>query len=339
VAQLTISACEALAQFLGPASNDDAEALLAGLLIDHALPAVKNVVGRRLGSASLDVREDVTSDALAALVSRLRMLRRDPASGAAIADFPAYAAGVAGNSVHQYLASRHPERTRLRRRIRMVCTTDPRFRIWETGLGFWLCGQAGWGGDMRATAGALEECRTELATCNLPKELPELLAGIFAHVLHPVELNDLLFLCAGLLGVVDDIQDLDPLADRLPDLNGRMGPSTDTRAWMTQLWNEIKDLPDRQRMALLLNLRTPGGAAIGLFEDLGVASFAQLSSALQMAPGELAAIWDQLPLSDKEISEKIGVERQQVINLRSAARERLSRRMNALPILWKTAPQ
>jgi hypothetical protein len=221
----------------------------------------------------------------------------------------------------------------------MVCTTDPRFRIWETGLGFWLCGQAGWDGQMRAGAGAVEDCRMELATRNLPKELPDLLAEIFAHISHPIELNDLLFLCAGLLGVVDEIQDLDPLADRLPDPNVRMGPSTDTQAWMARLWNEIKGLPDRQRMALLLNLRTPGGAAIGLFEDLGVASFAQLSAALQMAPGELAAIWDQLPLNDREISEKLGVARQQVINLRSAARERLARRMSALPILWKAAPQ
>jgi DNA-directed RNA polymerase specialized sigma subunit len=33
-------------------------------------------------------------------------------------------------------------------------------------------------------------------------------------------------------------------------------------------------------------------------------------------------------LDDKEIAEKLGVERQQVINLRSAARQRLQRRMS-----------
>ena len=220
----------------------------------------------------------------------------------------------------------------------MVCTADPRFHIWETGLGFWLCGESGCKGEMRATAACIEECRKELATISLPKELPDLLARIFTNTSSPVELNDLLFLCAGLLGVIDEVQDLEPLADRLPDTRAAAAPDSETRAWMAGLWREIQHLPDRQRMALLLNLRTPGGAAIGLFEDLGLATFPQLSAALQMAPEELAEVWGRLPLSDREISEKMGVDRQQVINLRSAARERLVRRMSALPILCKPAP-
>ena len=333
-----IPPCDTLTRFLQTDSAEDAEELIAILLMDHALPVVKAVVARRLAGVAAEVREDVAGDSLAALVGRLRMLRRDPSSGPAIEDFFAYAAGVAGNSVNQYLAARQPERTRLRRRLRMACTTDERLRIWETGQGFWLCGLSRWTGGTRAAPDALEACRVELASAKLPRELADLLARIFDLAGQPVELNDLLSLCAVALGVVDEVQDLESMADRLPGESPSEAAS-ETRRWMGRLWQEIQYLPERQRMALLLNLRTPGGAAIGLFQDLGIATFPDLAAALQVTPAELAEIWDRLPLNDKEISDKIGVERQQVINLRSAARQRLLRRMNELPILWKTAPR
>jgi RNA polymerase sigma factor (sigma-70 family) len=332
-----IPAGEALASFLGP-STEDPEQFLAALLIDHALPVVKNVVARRLATSPADVREDVAGEALAALVARLRVLRRDPSAGTAIADFSAYAAGVAGNAVHQYLSARRPERARLRRRIRMACSTDVRFRIWETGMGFWLCGEVGWRTDDRASAAAIETCRKELASSTLPKSLPDLLERIFQEVSIPIELNDLLFLCCGLLGIADEVHELEAVAERIADPNAQAAQAAQSQAWLAGMWKEIRELPDRQRLALLLNLRTPGGAAIGLFEDLGIAGFGELALVLTMSALELAEIWDRLPLNDKEISERMGVERQQVINLRSAARERLARRMNALPILWKTAP-
>jgi hypothetical protein len=40
----------------------------------------------------------------------------------------------------------------------------------------------------------------------------------------------------------------------------------------------------------------------------------------------LSALWDQLPLDDLSIAARLGVTRQQVINLRKAARARLARR-------------
>jgi hypothetical protein len=41
----------------------------------------------------------------------------------------------------------------------------------------------------------------------------------------------------------------------------------------------------------------------------------------------LASLWNDLPIEDVEIAEHLGVTRQQVINLRKVARERLARRM------------
>ena len=62
--------------------------------------------------------------------------------------------------------------------------------------------------------------------------------------------------------------------------------------------------------------------------DLGVASFREVAAALEMTPQELAEVWNRLPLEDREIAARLGVDRQQVINLRSTARERLARREN-----------
>ncbi len=39
-------------------------------------------------------------------------------------------------------------------------------------------------------------------------------------------------------------------------------------------------------------------------------------------------LWNDLPLEDSSIAELLGATRQQVINLRKCARERLERRMN-----------
>jgi hypothetical protein len=43
----------------------------------------------------------------------------------------------------------------------------------------------------------------------------------------------------------------------------------------------------------------------------------------------MAAVWNELPLEDAVIAERLGATRQQVINLRKCARARLSRRLAA----------
>jgi DNA-binding CsgD family transcriptional regulator len=150
---------------------------------------------------------------------------------------------------------------------------------------------------------------------------------VFRRIALPVELNDLLFLCSGQLGIGGPPDDLQTLENRLADPGVDASRSAEIRIWMERLWKEIGELAERQRQALLLNLREPGGAAIGLFQDFGVAGFGQVAAALSLTEGELSELWRRLPLSDNEIAERLGIGRQQVINLRSAARQRLARRM------------
>jgi hypothetical protein len=93
------------------------------------------------------------------------------------------------------------------------------------------------------------------------------------------------------------------------------------------LWAEVRELPATQRTALLLNLRdSEGHGVIELLPATGLASFADLALMLSMTPPELAAVWNHLPLEDAKIADLLGLTRQQVINLRKAARDRLARR-------------
>ena len=103
------------------------------------------------------------------------------------------------------------------------------------------------------------------------------------------------------------------------------------RSALIEVWREIDLLPPRQRVALLLGLRDENGSAItSLLILLRIATFDELAAAVELSPEELAAIWDQLPLPDMVIAERLGLTRQQVINLRKSARDRLGRRLQFL---------
>jgi hypothetical protein len=81
-------------------------------------------------------------------------------------------------------------------------------------------------------------------------------------------------------------------------------------------------------VALLLGLRDEHGSAIvSLLILLRIATFDELAAAVELSPEALTAIWDQLPLADMVIAGRLGLTRQQVINLRKSARERLGRRL------------
>jgi hypothetical protein len=71
----------------------------------------------------------------------------------------------------------------------------------------------------------------------------------------------------------------------------------------------------------------PSTPAAALLPMTGVASIAEIADTLGFTPDDFAGIWHSLPLEDLEIGQRLGLSRQQVINLRKSARERLTRRI------------
>jgi hypothetical protein len=123
----------------------------------------------------------------------------------------------------------------------------------------------------------------------------------------------------------DDQRDLFlQVADPAPDPASAFERRTD----LFRLWEEIRQLPPRQAAALLLNLRDEQRRnAVALLPLTGVATMRDVALAIAMPVERFAEIWNRLPLDDAAIAEILGVTRQQVINLRKSARERLARRM------------
>jgi DNA-directed RNA polymerase specialized sigma24 family protein len=122
-------------------------------------------------------------------------------------------------------------------------------------------------------------------------------------------------------------EDDDPLA-RLPDPAPDAALALERRTNLSRLWDEIRQLPKRQAAALILHLQDGQGRnAAALLPLTGTASLRDIARAVGLEPERLAEIWNYLPLEDTAIAAVLRVTRQQVINLRKSARERLARRI------------
>jgi hypothetical protein len=177
-----------------------------------------------------------------------------------------------------------------------------------------------------------ELLRTELQAVDVLRlKLHELMMAIFKIVRAPLELDHLTALVATLLSIEDhavESFDADGFVPFNQTVNARANQETITeqRQLLQLLWREICELPRRHRVALLLNLKSPHGVnVILLLPATGVATFEQISQALEIPPAEFEQMWADLPLDDLRIAAYLGASRQQVINLRKTARDRLLR--------------
>src|SRR5205814_536137 len=106
----------------------------------------------------------------------------------------------------------------------------------------------------------------------------EIVNAIFKQVGGPVELDDLVNLMAEWWGIKDHTVTLDADEEEAGDWRERVADpridvaaEVDQRFYLRQLWEEVIQLPLRQRMALLLNLRDEqGGGIIELLPLTGV---------------------------------------------------------------------
>lgn len=149
-----------------------------------------------------------------------------------------------------------------------------------------------------------------------------------------MELNNLVRAIADIRGIRDSgptaptTISIEGLDDRMAD--PRPAASPDHVSFLKHVWEEVRKLPLRQRIALLANLRDDAGrSALALFPLTATASVRDIAGVLEMPSQERARIWNDLPIDDLQIASGLGISRQQVINLRKAARARLARRLAA----------
>jgi RNA polymerase sigma factor (sigma-70 family) len=326
--------------FVDASDEDEADRRLGTLLETEAGPLIRRIAARKLSAHAGDAisrqdLDDVSADALLALVSRLRRLRADPAAEP-IASFESYTATVAHNACAHYLRKKHPERSRLKSRIRYVLGRDRRFDLWETGDAL-VCGIAAW--RKREASVAAMDALPQLGTdtgrwsrftdalhAGRDDDPAPLIDALLRAAGGPVELDRLVGTIASLVLARDAEPAAMPPADALADRTAVPADRRlEQRAFTESLWQEVGLLPVRQRVALLLSLRDAAGSGLlWVFPLTGVAGVREIARTLEMPETVLAEVWNRLPLDDLEIGERLGCTRQQVINLRLSARKRLS---------------
>ena len=291
-----------------PGTTDIEPVLLAGE------PVIRSIVARRLGGSSDAAQDidDVCSDALLALLERA-----DSPGAEALQNPAAYAAVVAYHACDEYYRKRFPQRHKVKNRLRYLLKPERGYDLWQDAAHGWLCGRTSWRG--RGPVAAPRDAGPQAV-----RMAPERLLGqIFQMAGGPIGLDALVDLTAAAWGMTDRMVPLDQAATLA------QAPAADSlEHHLPRLWSEICTLPQGQRAALLFNLRGERGeSTIALLPATGAASMEQIAEVLGIGWAEFLSLWNRLPLGDQEIGERLGIARQQVINLRVSARKRLRRRL------------
>jgi RNA polymerase sigma factor (sigma-70 family) len=290
------------------------------VLVDVARPLALRAVLRfaidewRVGSHDM---EDIINDVSIRVLRKLRVVPLFEEE--AVERFEEYVEILTQHSIYDHLRKHFPERSRLRSRLRYLLAKQPRLAMWNTAIGT-VVGLRAWEGSRDVAPSLDVEISTRMRDQSRPAESIE---RLLRRIDRPVRLEALVAKLCEIWG----INETPALVERDEPANE---PVTrfETRESLEILWQEIAGLPPLQRAALLLNLREPGGVnAIMLIILTGVATMDTIAGTLAMSVEELAGIWSDLPLDDLTIAARLGVTRQQVINLRKAARERLARRL------------
>ncbi len=342
-----------LLPYIHATNEAESERLLIAIVSEHIEPVIRQVIqsklrvrfDRRGRAAPNPEAEDLYSETLVQLLSQLKQLKAGP-EDKAIANLRGYAAAISYHTCYDYLRLKYPKRHNLKNKLRYLLTHQPGLALWENESGGLVGGFAAWRERKKARTRsdrlrqALDDPAAALQSAAPRGDFQganpaDLVAAIFNHLNHPIELDALVEIVAALWGVKDIVEqsgdEKTDLFARVADQRADVATEVEQRLSLKWLWEEIIQLPVRQRVALLLNLRDEqGGGVAALLPYAGIATLRQIAAALEMTDDEFANLWARLPLDDTSIAGLIGCARQQVINLRKCARERLARKMKAI---------
>jgi DNA-directed RNA polymerase specialized sigma24 family protein len=327
------------------ASDEQADEFVLRLIAVHLEVVVKGIIRYKLHLRSQDATEraeadDLYQEVLLQLLTELRQLRKQP-EAYPIADVRGLAAIIAHRTCSGWMRRRFPERHAFKSRLYYLLTRQVGLAIWRDESGTRVAGFALWQQERKGTTPErlkqLSEdegmfAHVRAIQSGRPHELSGALAAIFNFIGSPVEFDELVNTLAALLQIREHPMESTDQIEETIGLAAAGGVDTawhlEKRTFLQRLWEEIQQLPPNQRAALLLNLKdASGGGGIALFPATGIATMRQLAESLEMSAEEFAGLWNELPLEDARIAQILRLTRQQVINARKSARERLTRRL------------
>ena len=344
----TSRANDLLLRYLQSRDEEACLVLESQLLCEEAAPIIRTVLKQKLRRAPAPAEdnwfaqnlEDIYGTAVLEVLMRLRELKRND-NGAVIDNFHGYVAAITYRVWSECLRKNEPWRASLKKKLHYLLIREQSFSMWKDGDGLWSCGLTAWTAQKSESTNAAQRALLDahlMFGYGLPqpqgldnKHLVELVTAIFNFVKCPIRFDDLVRTVVSLYGIDHRASRVERLGDAdIPDSQTNIVEEVERRILLRYIWTEIGKLPLRQRMALLLNLTDPlGRSVIALLPATGIASLREIAEVLGMSEEGLANIWYDLPLDDRTIGGYLGATRQQIINLRKTARERLARRSRA----------
>jgi DNA-directed RNA polymerase specialized sigma24 family protein len=307
--------------------------LASGELPAEAEDVIRRIVRFKLRTSGAAL-EDGCQEARLQLLERLRAM-----PSAAEENLPGLAATIAWRVCAQQVRQKNPQFQALRNRIQYLLTRQAGLAGWRqsneavAGFAVWQEARPALRAGQLRSLLADRQWQWQAQNLRAPQGsgLAELLTAIFNQAAAPVRLNELVMAVAEILQITEPqivTADKAEWLDALPSTEPDLALQVEKRLFLQRMWEEIQLLPVHQRAALLLNLRDETGrGCIALFLITGTASLRKLAEVLAISAERFAAIWNDLPLEDQIIAELSGQTRQQVINARKSARERLARRL------------
>lgn len=341
-------------RFLRSGEEAEQQRLLEEMFAEHIDPVISETIRYKLRVNPADRyasqlhqdSADLVGDVRLFLLRKFRQIKNDPGHPA-IANLRGYVGGVTAHVCTDYQRRQRPRHRALKDKVRYLLNHQSDFASWQTAEGVWLAGAAAWLGreDAPPRAAAADESlalrlRQLFPAASPDKEvqgpwLIEVLRAVFARTDAPVEMDNLVRLIADAFGIKDQTarhvsggrEEAVDAFERVADVRPSAADAFDEKSYLRRVWAEILELGQRQRAALLLNLRdAQRRSLLGLLTLRGVASEDDIARALGVGAAEFGELWNDLPLDDAAIAARLGCTRQQVINLRKSARERLARR-------------
>src|SRR5262245_60847352 len=281
--------------FLGEKDEAEASRLLEQLICSHCVPVINNVVRIKLqgstsegwGASERQDAEDVSSQVLAELVKRLRVLKSEPGNRK-IADFQGYVAVAAYNGCNAYLREKYPAHYRLKQKLRYILSHQKGLALWQSERREWLCGFEQWRDRVSAARGVSTIQAVSDRLLSLGQELPAaggnvgVVVSILEHLGRPVKLDDLVEVVAAVTTQTNQVYSRSVDWEETDDIMEPAGidhfhSAIEYRSYLTRVWSEICTLPAEQRSALLLNLSDDdGGDLTSAFSNLGIASIRRI---------------------------------------------------------------
>jgi DNA-directed RNA polymerase specialized sigma24 family protein len=322
--------------------SEQADSFLTQLITTHLDSIIQGVIHHKLhlysnANSQQHEADDIRQEVVLQLLAELQKFRSHPETHS-IRDVRGLTAVITYRTCSRWMRRQFPERHALKNRLYYLMTRQRGFALWPAQNGKLVAGFASWRGQnssatkpLRELISADEKLQTRVRSTGIEGKQAgwsEVLAAIFEQAGTPIDFDDLVSALSSLLYIRNQ-----PL-ESTDESETRTAVTTDTawqiekRIFLQRLWEEVAQLPLNQRAALLLNLKdAEGRGCIGLFPAAGIATVRELAETIGMEAVEFAELWNRLPLDDMTIAQRLGLARQQVINARKSARERLARRL------------